>query len=116
MLWPHNRPIPDEIHNKVNQLGLNVRQGGAELLGAFFALPGYDADATAHLQAKVDKHDRLFEAIQHPRLSKQIALQLLRVSVQPLMGFLTRVTPLEVGQGPFASFDEKLLTSCSRRS
>jgi hypothetical protein len=42
-------------------------------------------------------------------------LQLLRVSVQPLMGFLTRVTPLEVGQGPFASFDEKLLSTCFQK-
>ena len=111
ILWPHSNPIPEDLSEAAQRLGVPIVREGSKLLGSFLSLPrnrGLNSLAAQFLNTVVDKHRNLFELIKHPLIKKQIALNLLRVCIQPRMVFHARVTDPATGAYAFQLFDDLL--------
>ena len=110
VLWPHFVDPPADVVTLFADLGIQIIRNGAPLLGGYITIPGAVQNQAAidHLRTVVTKHDSMIAAISHPCMRKQDALLLLRYCTVPALAFQARITPLEIGAGPFADFDEKI--------
>src|SRR4051794_10135533 len=88
LLWPHSKPIPEELQSEADKRQIKIETGAMTTLGA---MVGFDqAKIMNWVAEKVAKHKKLFDLLQHAEMPSQISALLLQMSALPTMGYLSR--------------------------
>ena len=83
--------MSSEVQALANERTIPIHLGTMETLGVL--LGRGDSATHAWLETQIDSHDEFFRMLLRPDLPVQAAMILLRMSVIPRLGYLTRVLP-----------------------
>lgn len=113
VLWPKSAgPIPPDFAAMCRRLGVQVVRGSMEIVGA---MVGDDDDAVVkHCKSILDEHLPFFEALQHPQLHSQHAMEILRMSAAPRLNYISRVTYPHLLRRAAATFDQHVLVTLAK--
>lgn len=110
MLWPHDSAAPAAVIQGCTQRGIQLVVGGVvKTLGA--AVGFNTAQLKQFVLEQVNKHNTLFDALQHPAMPLQPANLLFVKCAAPVFGYLQRVMRPSVMQAGAQAFDKALLAA-----
>jgi hypothetical protein len=98
------KAIQTTITNECSKRNLNTVTN-LETLGV---LIGTDEHVVHHAESIATSHEQLFQALEHPNMPTQIAMQLLRYCMLPRLGFLARTIPPKQFQSAAKLFDARI--------
>eukprot|EP00732_Lithocolla_globosa_P001335 Lithocolla_globosa_v1_NODE_641_length_3531_cov_128.763809.p3 type:complete len:299 gc:universal NODE_641_length_3531_cov_128.763809:1886-990(-) len=108
--WLHKHPVPQWIIDEAKTREIEIKVGGDECLGSPIDADYSSPYVAGFIAEKIEKHQKLFDLINHEEMPKQIAKEILKGSAIPKMSYIMKtVEPTTPVLQQFARFDQKVL-------
>lgn len=116
--WPHASPVPADVQAAFAKMAIEIKttetHPGVKVLGGFLCLPQHEAAQKAYIQRVVNSHNDMFDMLDSDLISSQSIENILKVCVQPRLGFQARITPPQILSEAARDFDDRLMESFVR--